>query len=383
MTDVAKHEEHYIDRLATDTYPFQSCVRDLNRYFKERAYSERDLPSEAIDVFINVISDMTKLKIYLHSINDSNKLRTITIEPSLPGTEIAGCVELAHCPINSHYDAVSFIQPAVFVKLEHVDLTVNEEDEPELDSTELYSNDPALPIFRRGDHRAIQNVQALKFILEAKGNLASDRPVFVQHNVMFLVDTTKMKNWKDLRADTAFLRTGTKGHAYLDKSFAKTTEEKAEYSIKRIPHYHKKSKDFHKVIIIVTRRSGDVKVMLPTVLVQFYFDNGEHPVEYTTGASRALPSMVDSLSYSGDTRSAKETFHSTLDEVGGFENARTVEDLPRSYQLIYDVNRRNDELLEVMDMSESHYFLFSVEPMQCYTTYGGSVLITTRFASLE
>ena len=96
----AKHEEHSIDRLATDTYPFQSCVRDLNRYFKERAYSERDLPSEAIDVFINVISDMTKLKIYLHSINDSNKLSTITIEPSLPGTEIAGCVELAHCPIN-------------------------------------------------------------------------------------------------------------------------------------------------------------------------------------------------------------------------------------------------------------------------------------------
>ena len=131
-----------------------------------------------------------------------------------------------------------------------VEMIIIDDDDDDDDNDAIlhcYSNDPALKIFKKGVSNPVHTLEALQMILGAKKNLATERPVFVEHNVIFLVDTTKMKNWQDLRNDPAFLKTKRKPPYYFQevseccfKSVRKEDKNSADFTCHRMVHHHKK-----------------------------------------------------------------------------------------------------------------------------------------------
>ena len=82
-------------------------------------------------------------------------------------------------------------------------------------------------------------------------------------------------------------------------------------------------------------------------------EDGDNSTPKTTFSTRKTISDLTGQNIKG-----KKAFHKVSYAVGGFENARTVADLPGSYRQITDVNRKSrsnktDELVELLDLCKS------------------------------
>ena len=96
----AKNYDSYKERTADED--ISSCLNALNTYYAERTYSEEAQPSLAIEIFINIVSDMVGLDINVYALHGS----TLGITKISPTTEVVGSVDLIYCGINKHYDVV-------------------------------------------------------------------------------------------------------------------------------------------------------------------------------------------------------------------------------------------------------------------------------------
>ena len=188
-------------------------------------------------------------------------------------------------------------------------------------------------------------------------------------NVTFLVKTGTgcLVDTRDLKTDKRMEKSKTKSFYFKmnDENLDTSSEDNYDYKVARFVYIRKVNKDFHKVIILVTHREeGNV----PLVYIQFYFDGKEHDLEpvpchgnnlkkdkprHSTNAS--VRDNIRKLSTQG--LKGKEIFCKFRDEVGGFEGARSTNDIPSSLDQIYDISRKSknktDEFLEIIDIAAS------------------------------
>ena len=188
-------------------------------------------------------------------------------------------------------------------------------------------------------------------------------------NVTFLVKTGTgcLADTKDLKTDKRMDKSKIKSFYFKmkDENLDIASEDNYDYKVTRFVYIRRVNKDFHKVIILVTHREeGNV----PLVYIQFYFDGKEHDLEpvpchgnnlkkdkprHSTNAS--VRDNIRKLSTQG--LKGKEIFCKFRDEVGGFEGARSTNDIPSSLDQIYDISRKSknktDELLKILDIAAS------------------------------
>ena len=112
---------------------------------------------------------------------------------------------------------------------------------------------------------------------------------------------------------------------------------------KRFIYNHKVHHDFHKIIICIWNQ--DLNQPLSNFYVQYYFDNGEHHVDFSIPDSSrnkkksqqtkfSVRNNVKTLFHKG--MKGKAIFERLVKSSGGFEEASTSADLPNSHNQIYD-----------------------------------------------
>lgn len=160
--------------------------------------------------------------------------------------------------------------------------------------------------------------------------VANDKtPVYVQHNVEFVVDTTKLGDWRDVKVDLIpdMKRKATKQFYYvtdIDGELRSANQfESHEYKVTRFVYSHGQTGDFHKVIITVTEGNDG---MNPLVYIKYYFDSHEHAIDTKKEGKNNRKTLHSTRKRLLETRSnvnkkGKNTFHKVSDNIGGFENA--------------------------------------------------------------
>ena len=199
--------------------------------------------------------------------------------------------------------------------------------------------------------------------------------MYVSKNVEFVVNTSKLVHWKDVKTDMVgvFFRSGTKSRyfnvqddkVYKDDKVYNASLEEHNLFVKRFTYVHKKYSDFHKVMIIAWKKETDLPCSL--VYVQYYFERGEHDIDfsYVHGNSKTQKTFCQTTysvkenikSYSKEGFKGKTVLKKMNQSIGGFEKARISANLPASLNQIYDIARKHsksrkqkDEILELVDM---------------------------------
>ena len=229
---------------------------------------------------------------------------------------------------------------------------------------QYYNNDLLLPVYASGRDVSRETKSVVSLIVEGETPvplIATATPVYVYHNVEFIVDSSKLGDWRDLKNDLipGMTRSATKTFYFMhiDDQFESCKAGDHDYKVTRFIYAHKDHPDFHKVMIVVSGKDG---AMYPHVYIQYYFDDGEYEIiekskkrrSKTTFSVREGISSLQSNNIEG-----KKAFHHACHNAGGFESARTVADLPTSYGQVHDIKRNkmnttNDELVELLDLCQ-------------------------------
>ena len=135
--------------------------------------------------------------------------------------------------------------------------------------TEYYEEDRGLPIFRRipvNTKRVFTVEQIVKTLLDPKleqsGKVCRKLPVSISHNVVFIVDVSKLDDpndvncddmgvWRNNRVDTVFF------HASITEREVTFVEKcccgaEAAYQLKRVYRDHGTNPSFHKITASIT-----------------------------------------------------------------------------------------------------------------------------------
>ena len=229
-----------------------------------------------------------------------------------------------------------------------------------------------MPIYRSGRITPCETKKVAELLIHRNlppNIIATSTPVYVKHNVEFLVDTSCLGNWRDIKTDMIIdmVRSATKTFYFEDfeDQLSSSDVDVHDYKVTRYVYAHKKHSDFHKVILSVTRSNGE---QLPLFYVQYYFENEEVDIEFSrpnhgNNTKKNKPRQVTSFSVrdqikslSSHGKSGKSIFTEMSKRIGGFSNARTTADLPNSLRQIHDISRKlkhfndNDELVELLDL---------------------------------
>ena len=157
---------------------------------------------------------------------------------------------------------------------------------------EFYNGDVTLPIWKSRSSVPVNTKDAVNIIIS---NSPSEKicravPVYVKHSVAFLVDTSALIDWRDIRTDLVgdLARCGTKSfYFYFEKEnhTINTSEDDATHVAKRYTYKHKSYPDFHKVVILSENGSCSPFNLF---YVQYYFEGGEKDISfsYTHGNSK-------------------------------------------------------------------------------------------------
>ena len=113
--------------------------------------------------------------------------------------------------------------------------------------------------------------------------MCKSTPTYVNKNLEFIVDTSHLLHWKDVRSDmiSGLVRSGTKT-IFLAGDGDNLEQVKGlnyDYRCIRYTYNHNDSPDFHKIIVAVYVRNSTAP--LPHFYVQYYFDHEEHPISFT------------------------------------------------------------------------------------------------------
>eukprot|EP00795_Rhopilema_esculentum_P005595 gene5595-10800_t len=148
----------------------------------------------------------------------------------------------------------------------------------------LYNEDPTLPIYAKGRSQPCSTAEVAELlIIGVKSELiCANTPIYVKNNVEFVVDANSLNDWRDIRADMncGLQRSGTKSfHFDFSEGKAFTAyKSNSTHVATRYLYVHKTNSDFHKVIVSVKHLESDKT--LPLFYVQFYFNDGEHQIEF-------------------------------------------------------------------------------------------------------
>ena len=144
---------------------------------------------------------------------------------------------------------------------------------------------------------------------------------YVNKNTCLIVDTSKFSDWRDVKQDLvpgmAKNKTKKLYFEYEDGELQTSKATNYDYIITRMVYGNKDHKDFHKVILYVTSKSGK---QYPLVFLQYYFDGNEHEITSISGkhhTMRALPSMVAKIKeYTDINMRGKKIYHKILEDAG-------------------------------------------------------------------
>ena len=239
----------------------------------------------------------------------------------------------------------------------------------------IYHNDDlSLPIFRSGAGKPKSTKEIPTTILQHPPSLkvCKSTPTYVNKNLEFIVDTSHLLHWKDVRSDTisGLVRSGTKT-IFLAGDGDNLEQVKGvnyDYRCIRYTYNYNDSPDFHKIIVAVC--VGNSTTPLPHFYVQYYFDHEEYPISFTKshGNSKNPTKIIQHTAYSvrnqikslaSEGIKGKEIFNRVIQSAGGFEGANSSAELPASYTQIYDISRKiklkegkvtKDQIMELIDM---------------------------------
>ena len=126
-----------------------------------------------------------------------------------------------------------------------------------LDDIIYHNDDLNLPIFRSGAGKPKSTKEIATTILQHPPSLkvCKSAPTYVDKNLEFIVDTSHLLHWKDVRSDmiSGLVRSGTKTILLAadgdDLEQVKGTNY--DYRCIRYTYNHDDSPDFHKIIVAV------------------------------------------------------------------------------------------------------------------------------------
>ena len=194
----------------------------------------------------------------------------------------------------------------------------------------------------------------------------------VNKNLEFIVDTSHLLHWKDVRSDmiSGLVRSGTKTIFFAGggDNLEQVKGLNYDYRCIRYTYNHYDRPDFHKIIVAVY--VGNSTTPLPHFYVQCYFDHEEHPISFTKsrGNSKNPTKIIQHTAYSvcnqiknlaSEGIKGKDIFNRVIQSAGGFEGANSSAELPASYTQIYGISRKmklkkgkemKDQIMELIDM---------------------------------
>jgi len=119
-----------------------------------------------------------------------------------------------------------------------------------------------------------------------KCHISTRTPVYVDRNLEFIVDTSRLLHWRDVQLDlSGFSRTKTKS-LYYSSTLDTFTDISSNYDVlvTRFIFIHRIHKNFHKVIVSLTRKGEKHPEKL--FYVQDYFDGEEQAVDFGASMSK-------------------------------------------------------------------------------------------------
>ena len=131
-------------------------------------------------------------------------------------------------------------------------------EEPSIE-VQYYNNDLLLPIVSSGKEEPPTTKDIVSMIISGDiplEQISTATPVYVQNNVEFIVDTSRLADWRDVKYDgmAGMSRNVTKKYLYslVNNKLELALEDEHQYKATRFVYSHKKYSDFHKIIITVT-----------------------------------------------------------------------------------------------------------------------------------
>ena len=158
-----------------------------------------------------------------------------------------------------------------------------------LDDVSFYGGNSSFPVFDCGRSNPITTKEAV-IILKSdikSSSICNKTPVYIKNNVSFIVNAEALSHWKDIRTDmiSGFIESETKT-LYFDECNDELVSSSCSFHSlmsKRFIYNHKVYHDFHKIIICIWNQ--DLNEPLSNFYVQYYFDNGEHQVDFSMSDS--------------------------------------------------------------------------------------------------
>eukprot|EP00112_Aurelia_sp_Birch-Aquarium-sp1_P016585 Seg3779.2 transcript_id=Seg3779.2/GoldUCD/mRNA.D3Y31 product="hypothetical protein" protein_id=Seg3779.2/GoldUCD/D3Y31 len=226
----------------------------------------------------------------------------------------------------------------------------------------FYNNDQQTPVYRKGDRSPCGTKDISSLIITGNvpiNKICTVNPVFINHNVTFFVDGTKLSHWKDCLSDILgkWKHTKTKAFHYrcenerngkLEPISQDAFGSPETYHSQRFIYQHKEASDFHRIVM-------------------YYFDGAEHAVAPTltyhetrrnaeqTPYVRSNKSVIEKLKESDNLRSPKAVQVQSFKEAGGYEDSRASSSFVRNRKQVSNVQAAkqkllNEDLLEIVDM---------------------------------
>ena len=240
--------------------------------------------------------------------------------------------------------------------------------------TEFYKGDTSLPVYTKGVKTGIPTRVFLGDLYSTQYEKATKVPLCVQSNVAFLYDINSLGHPKDILCDACGVWRQTNSRKMFFRlednnimdstcdEFGKTNIVK----VTRMSYIHSTSKDFHRIVIFVSKKDNSGTVITHAAC-QYFFEDVEHNIEVAPhGRSkknkpfyRTFESTKDSIKENLGIKKPKQLVHDILSEKGGISNISAPGEHARDRKQISNFlhnkkdSSREDCLLEVMDLCKT------------------------------
>ena len=235
-------------------------------------------------------------------------------------------------------------------------------------NTEYLNGDLDIPIFKKGVSEPMDTqIVASTILLKNfnKSQVANLNPPLCNINAAFIVNTTKLKNIKDIMCDQHghWQHSKTKKYRFVKdgESVTKLDEDDILSTgdvicVRRLIYYHRNSRNFHRIIILLDG--------IEFAFMQYYFDNEEHSVraEIPHGNARkdkkpyirTKESVLCTIKESTET--PKVVVRNLLEDAGGVVNIKGPGDIPKNRHQVSNTrckrDKEKDDLIELVDLAK-------------------------------
>lgn len=237
-----------------------------------------------------------------------------------------------------------------------------------------YHNDESLPIFEEDKKERYTPMEAMEILTDKSIDdvpKCTKVPLRVRANRTFLMDTTKFKQWEDIKSDMNgsypyVLRTSTwtvNIDEYPPSQVQYNIISRKSEELKYDGQYHLKfnSKKNHaglcRSIILLLGQSG--AVLNNVCLLQYHISTGEDTVEFEVkshGSSKEKKpffpcekSVLNTIKERVAKQPASTVYEDVKKEAGGPSKAKNIGQLPRSRQQVYHLSHLHKAAIDPID----------------------------------